>query len=343
MLNRVNELIGDASVTTHPDVNNLYQAAINEVINALPDEELLAHSPEPIALSNSSQTWTLPGEVKILNVFRTETGEVEKEAKEVSMATFNYAGDSNSMYFATKNSPVYNLNNSGDHVSTLQVLPAIDSTHTGKIFYFKYMTEGEHLVNSSGIYLGDFSAQTGWATLSSNGWGDGVGTLVGTGATGTLVWTTQGYQSGLKPNTNYIVSLDVSGSVTNSFTVKVGDGAESGPITTSTKLTLSTGSSPTTAELTITPTTFTGVIDNISLKIADGSADLATDSEPGHLPALAHHAVAIRTALNVLMAKVSDAVQTDEDGELQGLLNVQIAALQKAYEAELEGIGGGHH
>jgi len=343
MLNRVNELVTDAGITTHPEVNTLYQSAINEVISILPPEELLSHSPTPVELTNSSTSWTLPGEVRILNVFRTEDGDVTREAKEVDKATFSAAGDSNSLYFATNNSPVYSFDNSGDEVSTLKVLPDFDALDTGEVYYFKYYNEGEHLVDSDGIYLGDFSSQDGWATLSSDGWGDGVGSLVGTSATGTLTWTTEGYQPALKANTEYVVSLDISGSVTGSFTISVGDGAASNAITTSTKLTLSTGGTPTTAELTITPTTFAGTIDNISLKIADGSSDLATDSEPGSLPELAHYAVALRTAINILLAKISDAVQNEEDNEIQQMLNAQIGTLQALYKVETEKLSGGHN
>jgi len=167
MLNRVNELIGDASATTHPDVNNLYSSAISEIINHLPEEELLGHSPEPISLSASLKTWQLPGEVKILGVYRKEENtEPTKEAKEVSKITFDSAGDTNSLYHATKNSPVYNLDNSGDHTSILKVLPDFNGSDTGEIYFFNYPIEKERL-HVNNIYQGDFVVSTGWNVAAS--------------------------------------------------------------------------------------------------------------------------------------------------------------------------------
>ena len=340
MLNKVNELVGDASVGTHPNVNSLYQAAINEVIDVLTDEELLKHSPTPISLTNPNSTWTLPGEVRILEV-HSYNGASYVRANEVELSMLEKARDTNSLFAPTANSPIYGTTANNDHAPTLEILPVPDSTGA-KIYYFKYVEEGEKLLTASGVYEGDFHANGSW--VYGTGWNASTNKAVHTtGNTATLTYANSGYTPAIKNSTDYIVEFEIDYTSGGGVTFSVGGGVASAVQTSSGSVTVTSNASATTNVVTITPATdFVGSLDNIRVRIADGSADLATDTEPAHMPELAHHAVALRTAINVLVAKLSDIVQDDEDSEVQNMLNGQLAVLEKAYQTEIGRITGHH-
>lgn len=339
MLNRVNELVGDASIATHPSVNSLYQSAINEVVDMLPDDELLAHSPDPITLVSPNSTWSIPGEVKILEV-HSHNGASYIRANEVELNMLEKARDTNSLFAPTANNPIYGITANNDHSPVLEILPA-PNDDGAKIYYFKYTTEGEKLLNSTGVYEGDFHAAGSWTygsfALDTN-------TATHSSGTGALTYTNSGYTPAIENSTEYIVEFEISYTSGSGVTFSVGGGAASAVQTSSGSVTVTSNASATTNVITVTPANdFVGSLDNIRVKKADGSANLATDTEPAHIPELAHHAVALRTAINILVAKISDAVQDDEDSEVQQMLNAQLGLLQTAYKAEIGRLGGGHH
>ena len=53
-------------------------------------------------------------------------------------------------------------------------------------------------------------------------------------------------------------------------------------------------------------------------------------------PELAYNAGCIKSALNLLQAKISDAAQDDEDMELVQILQTQKANLEKEFQSELQ-------
>ena len=342
MLNRVNELVGDASIATHPSVNSLYQSAINEVVDMLPDDELLAHSPDPITLV-SNGTWSIPGEVKILEV-HSYNGASYIRANEVELNMLEKARDTNSLFAPTANNPIYGITADNDHSPVLEILPVPDGTGA-KIYYFKYTTEGEKLLNSTGVYEGDFHATGSWGGLPGGNWTLDSQTAKHTDGDATAItYTNSGYTPAIENSTEYIVEFEISYTSGGGVTFSVGGGAASAVQTSSGSVTVTSNASATTNVITVTPANdFIGSLDNIKVRIADGSANLATDTEPAHIPELAHHAVALRTAINILVAKISDAVQDDEDSEVQQMLNAQLGLLQTAYKTEIGRLGKGHH
>ena len=73
----------------------------------------------------------------------------------------------------------------------------------------------------------------------------------------------------------------------------------------------------------------------------ESSADLSDDTALADFPTTAEYAVVIKTAINLLMTKISDAVQDDEDQEIQTMLQGQLAQLQEMFKAEMSRLSGG--
>jgi len=73
----------------------------------------------------------------------------------------------------------------------------------------------------------------------------------------------------------------------------------------------------------------------------ESSANFSADDTIDNFPTTAEQAVVIKTAINLLMTKISDAVQDDEDQEIQTMLQGQLAQLQEMFKAEMSRLSGG--
>jgi hypothetical protein len=73
-----------------------------------------------------------------------------------------------------------------------------------------------------------------------------------------------------------------------------------------------------------------------------GSAiDASGDSSPiAGIPNELEHAIALRASMYILTTMISDAVQDDEDSELQSMLNAQLEVVNGMYQSELTKITG---
>ena len=137
--NRIEELIGsDYSTIASNSYIDLFNAAIAEVADMLPSELLLKYAVDPINLNNSTPTWTSVEGKKVLLVTRLDaSGGFNRECRPVSIQDFEKAKDSNSIYLATKYSPVYTY--ATDAGSTaLTLYPTPTATETAKVYYFGY-------------------------------------------------------------------------------------------------------------------------------------------------------------------------------------------------------------
>lgn len=64
-------------------------------------------------------------------------------------------------------------------------------------------------------------------------------------------------------------------------------------------------------------------------------SDLTSATSINGLPNEAEHAVALKAAIYILQAKISDAVQDEEDDEMLSMLQTQLQSLMAMYTAEL--------
>ena len=337
ILNRLTDLIGESA--SFAAENAHYQSAINEAINKLPVDELLEHSSDPITLNDTTTTWTMPGEVRVLNVLRldSDTNGVYRTVSKVDWTTFQQSLNTNSLAYATPHTPAYSINPTGDHTKVLTMAPAPEATQVAKIWFAKYQEDNERLVDDSGLWNGDFTANSeNWDT-SASGHAITANTLVLTAAADTT--ETFYYKAALTASTKYILSWELSGLTEGAVKFQLGnDGTASASQTTSGELTLSTGGTPgSTKELRIIAVgETTAVLDNIRLRRADSAADIATDDTIPGIPELAQQGVIIKTGLNILSNKISDAVQDEEDAEILQLLQAQHQHLTQMLQQEVQ-------
>jgi hypothetical protein len=341
ILNRLTDLIGESASFSAENAH--YQAAINEAIKRLPDEELMENSLAPITLNNSTTTWTLPGEVKILNVLRLDANSsgIYRSASKVDWVTFQQSKNTNSLARATKLTPAYAINPEGSNTQVLNVEPTPEATQVAKIWYAKFQEDTERIVDDSGLWNGDFTA-------NNQNWTAGTGHTADTTdnrlelASAATDSETFYYKSPLTASTKYILSWEIPSYTAGDVKFQLGaDGAVSANQRVSGEITLSTGSSPGSAkELRIIAVggggTVTLNLDNIRLRRADSSADIATDDTVPGIPELAQQSVIIKTGINILSNKISDAVQDEEDAEILQLIQAQHQHLTQMFQQELQ-------
>ena len=135
--NRITDLIS-SDYTDFNSEADLFNAAVAEVVDSMPGELLLKYAVNPIDLNNSTPTWTSVEENKVLLVTRLDaSGGFNRECLPVSIQDFEKAKDANSIYLATKHSPVYAyLTDAG--TTALNIYPTPTSTETVKVYYFAY-------------------------------------------------------------------------------------------------------------------------------------------------------------------------------------------------------------
>ena len=138
--NRITDLIGsDYEVIPSNSVDDLINAGISEVADMLPPDLLLKYSTAPIELDASPSTATDIEGKKILLVTRLDAGGgKERECTAVSIPDFNRAKDSDSIYLATKFSPVYYYNGSVAGGSTLEIYPTPTDAEKAYVYNFEY-------------------------------------------------------------------------------------------------------------------------------------------------------------------------------------------------------------
>ena len=98
---RIKEMIGDDFATIATSNLDLFNAAVNEIADMLPNEVLLKYAVNPADLSNSPTTWTSVEGAKVLLVMRLDSAGIDRECRAVSIQDFGKAKDSNSIYYAT--------------------------------------------------------------------------------------------------------------------------------------------------------------------------------------------------------------------------------------------------
>ena len=143
---RITDLIG-ATYATIPNLSykDLINAAFNEVVDMVSEDLLLKHSKTPGILQSNSE-W-LVEDRKILKVTRVDANSsgLERECNYVDRTGFQLASDSNSIYYATKYSPVYHLDSANDGAATLKIMPEPGNDQKGRIWYFSYATNAVDL------------------------------------------------------------------------------------------------------------------------------------------------------------------------------------------------------
>jgi hypothetical protein len=156
---RITDLIGSEYSTIPTNEGDLINSAINEVADMMSEDLLLKHSRTPGVLEANTE-WLVENR-KILKVTRidADSSGVERECIYLDRAAFSAAQDSNSLYYATVNSPVYHLDTANAGAATLKIMPVPTTPQKGKIWYFQYVADStdsttitQTLVNST-LYL----------------------------------------------------------------------------------------------------------------------------------------------------------------------------------------------
>jgi hypothetical protein len=156
---RITDLIGSEYDTNAAYSGDLMNAAINEIADMVSEDLLLKYSRTPGVLEANTE-WLVENR-KILKVTRidADSSGVERECIYLDRAAFSAAQDSNSLYYATVNSPVYHLDTANDGAATLKIMPVPTTPQKGKIWYFQYVADStdsttitQTLVNST-LYL----------------------------------------------------------------------------------------------------------------------------------------------------------------------------------------------
>ena len=137
---RITDLIGSEYNTIPTNAGDLINAAINEVADMMSEDLLLKYSRTPGILEANTE-WLVESR-KILKVTRidADSSGIERECVYLDRTAFSAAQDSNSLYYATVNSPVYHLDSANAGAATLKIIPVPTTPQKGKIWYFQYVT-----------------------------------------------------------------------------------------------------------------------------------------------------------------------------------------------------------
>ena len=137
---RITDLIGTDYNTIPAYAGDLINAAINETADLMSEDLLLKYSRTPGILEANTE-W-LVEDRKILKVTRTDADSsgIERECVYLDRPAFSAAQDSNSIYYATVNSPVYHLDTANAGAATLKIMPVPTTPQKGRIWYFQYVT-----------------------------------------------------------------------------------------------------------------------------------------------------------------------------------------------------------
>jgi len=141
MAQRITDLIGsDYSTIAANTADDILNSAIAEVADLLPNELLIKYATAPETLNNVQTSWDSVEGKKILQVIRLDaSGGKYRECQPLEKTDFDAASDTDSLYLATKHTPVYTLwNNTG--TTALYVYPTTTADETGKIYSFTYPT-----------------------------------------------------------------------------------------------------------------------------------------------------------------------------------------------------------
>ena len=133
---------GDLSDITESELGEALSKAINYAYSTLPDSILLAKTWPPINLY-AGQTTANVDPYNVFSVIRLNSDRQIKPCIEVSQLMFDDYIDSNSVYFATEEDPVYTIKSvllDAAQVQTLVVAPAVTGAfagdaNTAKAFY----------------------------------------------------------------------------------------------------------------------------------------------------------------------------------------------------------------
>ena len=135
-------------------IGSLAEQGAREVIDILPPIYLMRYAPAPADISSSAPEWKFnldsglnshPGQggpqtKRILKVLRND-GSQWRECSEVDYASFSQAANANSLYEATDNAPVFNIDSNLGY-PILKIKPAIsgsvDGADSGKAIYVPY-------------------------------------------------------------------------------------------------------------------------------------------------------------------------------------------------------------
>ncbi len=139
--NRITDLIGsEYSTIPSNSYEDLIRAAFNEVADLLPSELLLKYIHYKTDISTSGGMDS-PEEKKILLVTR-EIDDSSSEIRQciaVAYHEFLRAQDSNSMYFATVESPIYTYDINAATDPKLKIFPVPTLAQKGTIWHFNYL------------------------------------------------------------------------------------------------------------------------------------------------------------------------------------------------------------
>ena len=127
---------------------SLAEQGVREVIDILPPMYLMRYAPAPVTLNVSEPEWKFNNsgvdshsvggleDKRILSVLRNDASQY-RECKELDYMRFSEAKNTNSIYEATKYSPVYNIDMENGY-PILKIYPVPVSDGYGRVIYVPY-------------------------------------------------------------------------------------------------------------------------------------------------------------------------------------------------------------
>jgi hypothetical protein len=160
----IKDLIGDDTGSTLiPSFEDLIRAGFNYVADLIPatSEMWNSHNLDKATADDSDSGFGFTSTTrlrKIIKVTRTNAGDIEREALEISYKDYLKGADPTSIFYHGRSTtlPVYTFKPDGN----LVISPEIGSGDSRTIYYFDYITVSISNINSLQLHLGKDSSDT---------------------------------------------------------------------------------------------------------------------------------------------------------------------------------------
>ena len=147
---RLQELIGSSYTTIAANsYSDIFNTAVAEVADILPPDLIVKYAVAPQELNGTTAEWTAVEGKKVLQVLRRDgSGGKYRAVRPLSNWDFEKAKDSNSIYLATKYSPVMQYWNE-NATTKVVIYPTPTDTEPAEIWFFEY--PGSDITGNSNI------------------------------------------------------------------------------------------------------------------------------------------------------------------------------------------------
>ena len=158
--NRITDLIGSEYTTIASNsVDDLFNAAANEMADSLPTDLLLKYSAHQTSVT-SDAGMDASEEKKLLLVQRevSNSGTEARKCRAIPFDEFMRVQNVDSIYYATVESPVYAYDPTASNDVKIKIFPTPTAQQAATVFHFNYIT-GSNTGNSTVSGLPDMAMQ----------------------------------------------------------------------------------------------------------------------------------------------------------------------------------------